>query len=735
MSETEAQGPTPSGTRDPASAAKGLRGALVRALFGTTAGLLATVVWSALALRAGYAGAYDDAAATQAAQRYSFFLGAVARSLVLVALGKIVCLLPLTLGLILLSEELPRRPRFRGERWVIAFLAGLVVVYSYFAFVAHRYPGLFLSTLAGTRILTVSALYGHWLTTLVVLASVAGFLSVFRPGRSLGTRIGASIVAVLFILGVALWKVPKGRPAVFGADEIKPLKTKSDGAANVLFLAIDSLRPDHVDPVQTPNIARLISESVYFPNTLVTLPRTGPSWAATLTSMPPLKNGIETMFPNKAQGALSTFSMPAHLASFGYRTGAISEYAGEFFRRVDFGFQVDAVPTVELKEITGQMLLALVPTLLDAVGEVYTQGARGRAILGKRLTNLVRGMANFSHPRVLASDLGGLIDADANKKKEKGQPRFFGLVFYSQPHFPYTSSSAFYPKYRVSNSSPTLAFGRDATNETPITTDVDKKQLDGLYRAALAETDAAIGDLLDVLESHHVLRRTIIVLMADHGEGLYDCSTCVGHGDNLRGTVTIKVPLAFHLPKMVFSDFEPSRQEAYASQLDVYPTILSLLGKKPIAVHEGIALLDKQGRPNPVPERTHFVETGEWLWPTPAVPKVRIAYPPITQTAALEGDRIVIDDKWNPEIRAAKFRAAVRPPWFLMYEPGPVTAEYRLYNMDRDPFQDRDVSGAEPQVFDELKTELRNSMLRSSQIIGIGDYFLTRPQLPPDEKW
>jgi arylsulfatase A-like enzyme len=256
-----------------------------------------------------------------------------------------------------------------------------------------------------------------------------------------------------------------------------------------------------------------------------------------------------------------------------------------------------------------------------------------------------------------------------------------------------------------------------------------------LYRAALAETDAAIGKLLERLEAEDRLDNTIIVLMADHGEGLYECPTCVGHGDNLRSMLTLEVPLAFHLPREQFPQVEPQRVEGYVSQLDVYPTILALLGQEPLAPQEGVPLLDAKGRHKGLPQRDFFTETGEWLWPTPAVPRDRIAYPVITEMAKLERGRIAIDAKYLPEIRAAKQRAVIRPPYKLTYEPGASEVRYHLYQFEKDPFETEDLAASQPEIVSALKLSLRHSMLRHPDILELADYFLTRAEPPPPESF
>jgi arylsulfatase A-like enzyme len=223
--------------------------------------------------------------------------------------------------------------------------------------------------------------------------------------------------------------------------------------------------------------------------------------------------------------------------------------------------------------------------------------------------------------------------------------------------------------------------------------------------------------------------------MADHGEGLYECPTCVGHGDNLKTLLTLRVPLAFRLPASQYPQAKPARIESYVSQLDVYPTLLALLGQPKVAPHEGLALLNPQGLPLPLAPRDHFAESGEWLWPTPAVPQDRIAYPVITEMAKLERNQIVIDPKHLPAIRAAKHRVVIRPPYVLSYEPGASQVHYSLYQFDEDPLQTQDLAASKPELVAELKRSLFRSMLRHPQLLEMADYFLTRPEPPPPENF
>jgi hypothetical protein len=710
-------------------------GLVGRAVLGAFLGVFSIAALSLIGLEGSYAGARDDATAARALSAYGPFLDRIGAELGGIALAEAGALAPAVLGMLLLLRAHPRSASWLAGRVLLPTALGCSAVFGLFVAVAHRHPGLFLATLASSHVLTFSARWGHLVAGAVFGSAALGYFATAMR-RERGARI-ASALALLGIGGLCFaGSHGRGRERVFRNSTIGAVApgNPSDTPLDVLLLAVDSLRPDMIDAQHTPHLQRLIAESIYFPNTLVTQPRTGPSWTATLTSMAPLTNGIETMFPDAKHSQVENVSLPAQLSSLGYRTAVFSEYAGEFFSRANFGFQVAAVPSVELKDITGQMLMMRVPTVLAAASVLYTQGSFGRSLLGRRLENLMRGMANFASPQVLEDDMLALAHRDAPDPSARRAP-FFWLAFYSQPHFPYTSSSDFYPEYQVTGASPELRFGRDAVGEAPIERAEDREQVVGLYRAALAETDAAIGRLLERLDAEDRLDNTIIVLMADHGEGLYECPSCVGHGDNLRSMLSLKVPLAFHLPREQFPKVKPHRIESYVSQLDVYPTILALLGHRPLAPQEGVPLLDARGRHKGLPQRDFFTETGEWLWPTPAVPRDRIAYPVITEMAKLERGRIAIDSKYLPEIRAAKQRAVIRPPYKLTYEPGVSEVRYHLYQFEEDPFDSEDLAASQPELVSELKRSLRQSMLRHPDILELADYFLTRAEPPPPESF
>ena len=99
------------------------------------------------------------------------------------------------------------------------------------------------------------------------------------------------------------------------------------------------------------------------------------------------------------------------------------------------------------------------------------------------------------------------------------------------------------------------------------------------YDAELAFTDRQVGRLLEFLDERGLRDRTLVVVVADHGEGLGDHDERE-HGYLLNEEI-LRVPLVVALPGVTRAGH---RVEAVVSSVDVLPTILDLAGT-PNPVH------------------------------------------------------------------------------------------------------------------------------------------------------
>jgi arylsulfatase A-like enzyme len=102
------------------------------------------------------------------------------------------------------------------------------------------------------------------------------------------------------------------------------------------------------------------------------------------------------------------------------------------------------------------------------------------------------------------------------------------------------------------------------------------------YDGEIATADAIVGGFLDELRSLGVYDRAVVVLASDHGEGLGE------HGEKEHGIFlyreAIQVPLLLKLPE---SRRGGTSVAAPAQLVDLFPTLLSLVGVEPPATPKG----------------------------------------------------------------------------------------------------------------------------------------------------
>ncbi len=147
--------------------------------------------------------------------------------------------------------------------------------------------------------------------------------------------------------------------------------------------------------------------------------------------------------------------------------------------------------------------------------------------------------------------------------------------------------------------------------------DVGELDRAGRYRLMVRVVDQQIGALLDGLRERGLWDSTIVVLVADHGEGLgEDPRLPENHGRFLYNAL-VHVPMAIRIPGV-----PPARIDRAVSLLDSYPTLLELVGA-PVPDVDGESLLphlvdgapeELTGRTRPLPlnETDQF---GVVMWP------------------------------------------------------------------------------------------------------------------------
>jgi arylsulfatase A-like enzyme len=394
------------------------------------------------------------------------------------------------------------------------------------------------------------------------------------------------------------------------------------------------------------------------------------------------------MFPRRALRPAALDALPRRLAASGLRPLVASDYAGDFFPLFDFGFEDAALPpplTLPLileRELVQRSPLAL--ALLDH-----------RA--GRALFPVLRFLMTNADPERLVDDAERLLRDGDDGKREAAL-----FVFFSTPHVPFAAPWPHYlrgdPHYGGRHR---YAFdvGRlaDVTASDHALPESDVRQIRALYDGAVAAVDAAAARLLRLADEH-----TVVVLLADHGENLFEPGQTTHHGKWFAGgDEANRVPLAFVGPGLPAG----RRVAAPVSLVDVAPTVAALLGLAPTK-SDGASLLPALTDGGAPPSRDVFAETAVWLAgppyadgvPTPSLPE-------LLEVDPADGLQLVLKTRYEDLVVEAKHRMLRRGDDKLLYLPTKEGHRFARYDLARDPHQTHDLEAEAP------RPELRRALL------------------------
>jgi arylsulfatase A-like enzyme/tetratricopeptide (TPR) repeat protein len=141
-----------------------------------------------------------------------------------------------------------------------------------------------------------------------------------------------------------------------------------------------------------------------------------------------------------------------------------------------------------------------------------------------------------------------VVDAALAWLEGRQQAPFFAWVHLYDPHTPYEPPEPFLSEF-------------------------GPRGLAGLYDGEIAFTDQQVGRIVSWLRASGLDRKTIVVVVGDHGEGLGS------HGEGTHGYFVYDY--VTHVPFLVstpFAELRGIRVETQVSGVDVYPTVLALAG-------------------------------------------------------------------------------------------------------------------------------------------------------------
>jgi hypothetical protein len=417
---------------------------------------------------------------------------------------------------------------------------------------------------------------------------------------------------------------------------------------NILLLSADSYRLKEAKKLNLFNQVKEYGELYEFTNMKTVLPRTFPSWTSILTGVYPVRHHIFNMFPEKKQRSLLHLTpMPAYLKNRGYKTAVFSDFAGDIFSRIDYGFDVINAPYFNFSSIIKQRILEAQINLMPYIMNGF----------GQKLYPYLRGIAKLPRADILT---GGVIKEINNSERP-----FFITVFYSDPHFPYAVP---YPYYRGDKSyNGVYKYMKNQTLTKTELSKYDKKHIKKLFTGAEKHVKYNVDEIIDVLIETGKIHNTIIAFFSDHGENVFDYADEIGHGDHLYDRTTTIIPFYLFLPGKYAQDKQVDLAEN-AGSIDIYPTILHAAGFPAVDNIDGRNLFNSD------PDRVIFMETGLWFVNDNGAfyQNERIIYPDLTQLLEIEwGNNFepALKEDYLPLTEKAKHRAICYQDYTLLYIP------------------------------------------------------------------
>ncbi|MFH1508445.1 MAG: sulfatase [Candidatus Omnitrophota bacterium] len=325
-----------------------------------------------------------------------------------------------------------------------------------------------------------------------------------------------------------------------------------DKPLNVLLITIDALRPDHLGCYgyrrnTSPNIDQLAKNGVRFTQAITQGTITEISLSSLITSTYLSTHGVYTsghVIPN------SIPTLVELLKSKNYKTCLINGRGVKFFQK----------PSYE--------------RALDMYINAHDFNARNVTFEAIRWLN--------------------------NNKKSK----FFMWLHYFDPHAPYFAPPEYRSLfindeyYRNGLSIPISDNCCNSYNDIPSTVAIDGitdvNYYIAQYDSEIKFSDEQIGHLINEISKLGLLKNTIIIITADHGEYLGEHGIYFIHGSLFEQVV--KVPLIIMCNKIIPKGKVINSQ---VGLIDIMPTILDLLKDKNKMEFDGISLMPLiSGKPN-----------------------------------------------------------------------------------------------------------------------------------------
>ncbi|AUS06324.1 sulfatase [Pseudotamlana carrageenivorans] len=370
-------------------------------------------------------------------------------------------------------------------------------------------------------------------------------------------------------------------------EQQKTTVTQEQKPMNVLFIAVDDLRPElnfyGASHIKSPNLDKLASQSLVFDRSYCNVPVCGASRASLLTGTRPTRHRFFDYKARADTDAPEAVSLPMTFKQNGYTT--ISN--GKIYHNIDddsLAWDKIWFPKGNIRNYQLEKNI-----LKNADANLAMGGASA-------FEN-----ADVNDEAYFDGEIARKGVADLQQLKKSKQPFFLAMGF-MKPHLPFNAPKKYWElydreqitlpeTYMQPESTPKKAFPNygelrnygNIPKKGDLPEDLAKELIHGYY-ACVSYVDAQIGLVLDELEKTGLADNTIVVLWGDHGWNLGDHKLWCKH---VNFETALSAPLVVKVPGKTNGE----HSNAITEFIDIYPTLCELTSLEVPDTAEGLSFL------------------------------------------------------------------------------------------------------------------------------------------------
>ena len=431
--------------------------------------------------------------------------------------------------------------------------------------------------------------------------------------------------------------------------------------------------------IQTPSIDRLSEEGVLFTHSYCNSPICSASRQSLLTGKYPHATGVNllfTPFPDE-----KNITIAEHLRDRGYKTGLVGKthfnnwaWASLYKNGMpDHGFDV-MIENGEYREWLKQNPQPEIPKNI----KTYNRDEISRDDVPTWMNS-----DNRPHP-VYDEFSSGTFFANqaANFINKNGDQPFFLWTAFFQPHHPYYYPIEYAGKYNPENM-PLPEGSPEDDRWIPAKfqnlSDDEKRGIIAAYYTSTEYLDKNIGIVLDALKENGLEENTLVIYISDNGYLLNEHKRFEKH---TMWEEAIRQPMIFKAGEL----FEAGSEEnALTEYIDVVPTILDVLGEEQISEAQGKSFLPVLNNETKEHREIAFAEYLE------------------------DNLAMVTSKKWKYVFTTGSRDLGIG--YATGY--GPSGIVHRLYDLENDPNESRNVSENHPEIMRQMQEEMLDRFMET----------------------